>query len=226
MSHANLAAALAAVQAGMPQLAKGNTAKVPTKAGGSYSYSYADLADVTAVILPLLGRHGLSFTCRPTLDDGRFVLAYALMHESGEHVDGFYPLGQGTPQEIGSGITYARRYALCAVTGLAPGGDDDDGAQAPSAPEPQRREPEGPTPITEQQGKALFALLKATGRSDKANALGFLSGQLRRAVEDIRDLSKSEASRMIESLKAEVALMEKGLTGTEQADAQPSEEPA
>ena len=42
----NLAAALAAFQAEAPTVSKGKTAKVPTKAGGSYSYTYANLADV------------------------------------------------------------------------------------------------------------------------------------------------------------------------------------
>ena len=43
---------------------------------------------------------------------------------------GLYPLpASGTPQQIGSAITYARRYCLCAVTGVAPDDDDDDGEE-------------------------------------------------------------------------------------------------
>jgi len=148
----NLAAALAAVQADLPPIAKGETATVQTKQGGSYRYSYADLADVSQVILPLLGKRGLSWITRPTIADGRFVLAYELLHTSGESRTGEYPLpDRGTPQEIGSAITYARRYALCAVTGVAPAADDDDGAAAtqraqrepfedarPARPDPER----------------------------------------------------------------------------------------
>src|SRR5690606_31859835 len=79
------------------------------------------------IVLPLLGKHGLSFSARPTLDEaGRFVLAYSLRHESGDSEDGAYPLPTtGTPQQVGSAITYARRYALCAVTGVAADEDDD-----------------------------------------------------------------------------------------------------
>jgi hypothetical protein len=40
------------------------------------------------------------------------------------------PPTRGTPQQIGSALTYARRYILCAVTGVAPGGEDDDGKAA------------------------------------------------------------------------------------------------
>ena len=58
------------------------------------------------------------------------MLAYKLLHVSGDHEAGEYPLPtSGTPQAIGSAITYARRYTLVAVTGLAPE-DDDDGAAA------------------------------------------------------------------------------------------------
>ncbi|MGX1932072.1 ERF family protein [Microbacterium resistens] len=143
--HATLASALAAFQAELPTIAKGNTAQVPTKNGGSYAYSYADLKDVSEVVLPLLGRHGLAWTAQPTLVGEHFVLRYALMHESSdEGIEGLYPLPDPSstpPQSLGSAITYARRYTLCSVTGIAPGGDDDDAQAANSAPAGRARAP-------------------------------------------------------------------------------------
>ena len=133
---ASLAEALAVFQAGAPKIGKGSLGKIEgeSKATGkkfSYEYKYADLADVSREILPRLGEVGLSFTSRPTIADGQFVLSYSLMHVSGEREDGVYPLpGNGTPQAIGSAITYARRYCLCAVTGAAPDSDDDDARAA------------------------------------------------------------------------------------------------
>ncbi|HEY9354216.1 MAG TPA: ERF family protein [Nocardioides sp.] len=127
-----LAAALAAVQAELPRIHKGQTAKVPLKNGGEYSYTYADLADVSAAVLPLLGKHGLAFTAWPTLTGNRFVLRYELLHSSGESKGGEYPLPMDAgAQALGSAITYARRYCLCAVSGVAP--DDDDDAAAAEA---------------------------------------------------------------------------------------------
>lgn len=127
--------ALAAVQANLPPVAKGETAEVKNKDTGKkmYEYQYAGLDAVSEAILPLLGKNGLAFTAWPTLDDGgRFVLHYALVHESGEERTGVYPLpSQGNPQVVGGAITYARRYALCAATGIAPGGDDNDAADVP-----------------------------------------------------------------------------------------------
>lgn len=128
--HGSLAAALAAFQAHLPVIGKDNTATVPTKTGGSYQYKYADLSDVSRAVLPALARHGLSFSTKPTMtEDGHFVLAYVLRHESGEEDSGIYPLPSGgTPQSVGSALTYARRYVLSAMTGVAP--DEDDDGQA------------------------------------------------------------------------------------------------
>jgi len=132
----NLNKALAAVQAEYRRVEKGQTAdlKGETSDGRPYSikYSYADLADISEIILPILGSHGLAFTCWPgTGRDGKLVLAYSLLHESGEERSGEMPLMQsGKPQALGSQLTYFRRYALTAVTGIAPGGDDDDARAA------------------------------------------------------------------------------------------------
>lgn len=127
--HPNLAAALAAVQRQLPDVRKGEVAHVRSDKG-SYSYSYADLADVSKAILPLLGDNGLAWITRPTLLDGVFCLMYALVHVSGEKIEGVYPLpANGSPQMLGSAITYGRRYTLCAVTGVA-ADQDDDGAAA------------------------------------------------------------------------------------------------
>ena len=132
-ANGELFKALAQLQAKLPKIRKGETAKVRSDKG-NYEYKYADLTDVSEELLPLMGSLGLkAFTSRPTspLIDGHFALAYSLVHVSGEREDGLYPLpSNGTPQAIGSAITYARRYCLCAVTGVAPGGDDDDAGAA------------------------------------------------------------------------------------------------
>jgi hypothetical protein len=155
-----LAGALAEVQAHLPTIAKTETATVRSDKG-SYSYSYANLAQVSHAILPLLGKVGLAWICRPTLTEaGKMVLAYRLLHVSGEEVAGEYPLpATGTPQQIGGAITYARRYTLCSVTGVAPEQDDDDAAAASAPPTPrsmqrQARPGPAPTPAGEAAGEA------------------------------------------------------------------------
>lgn len=141
-----LAAALAAVQAKMPRVGKDNRAQIKSDKG-NYSYFYADLTEISEALLPLLAAQNLAWTTLPTLNDaGAFVLRYALRHTSGEQVGGDYPLPNAgsSPQVLGSAITYARRYALCAVTGLAPGGEDDDAGAAQDARNRQDSQATGP----------------------------------------------------------------------------------
>ena len=127
-TRAALAAALAAVQAELPEVKKTRSADVNNKEGRFlYSYSYADLSDASAAILPILGKHGLSFTTFPGHQpDGKFGLRYWLLHKDGGSIEGFFEIAdQGGMQMIGGRITYARRYCLCAVTGIAAEDDVD-----------------------------------------------------------------------------------------------------
>ncbi len=150
-----LAEALAALQARLPRVEK--------TADAQYG-KYADLTMVSEAILPLLASVGLSFTARPTLSgEARFVLLYSLLHVSGDELTGEYPLpASGSPQQIGSAITYARRYTLCAVTGLAPGGDDDEASAV-------EREHLRRAASSQEKQRAKTSHVKAgTSRADRA----------------------------------------------------------
>lgn len=135
--HKTLAEALAAFQAELPKVRKGETAKVTgeSRNGGkvNYSYDYAGLDTVVESVLPYLGRHGLSVTSRSTMADSGFMLEVSLLHEAGERETGYWPLPDPRrvgPQDLGSAYTYGRRYLTLALTGTFPGGEDDDGKQA------------------------------------------------------------------------------------------------
>jgi hypothetical protein len=145
-----LNAALAKFQAELPYIEADETADA-----GTYSYKYADLAQVSSKVLPLLGKHGLAFTAFPTINAaGKFVLRYELLHASGEHKEGEYPITGGNAQAIGSSITYARRYCLSAVTGVAPA-DDDDAAAATQ--QKQTEFPTEPTDLDQAKQRVLAA---------------------------------------------------------------------
>jgi hypothetical protein len=122
---ASLAEALITLQASLPHITKASTGQA-----GNRETKYANLSTITDAVLPRLAALGLYWTCKPTMDVDRFVLRYKLGHVSGEADEGDYPLPNSNPQTIGGAITYARRYALCAVLGLAPAEDDDDAAAA------------------------------------------------------------------------------------------------
>ena len=141
-----LVSALAKVQAKLPRVGKGKTADT-----GSYTYQYADLASIAEKIHPLLSENGLVFIAAPRLRGDRYLLVGALEHVSGEKRVGVFPLpDRGSPQQVGSALTYGRRYLLCSLTGVV-ADEDDDGQAASKAPaaQPKKAAPKkaGPRPV-------------------------------------------------------------------------------
>jgi ERF superfamily len=125
-SQNTLAAALLKAQAAMPPL-------VTDSSNPHFRSTYLSLHGLQQAVLPVLNAHGLLWIAMPLENElGKPVLQYTLLHaETGESLEGQMPLllgNQETSQSFGSAITYARRYALSAVLGLA--ADDDDGNAA------------------------------------------------------------------------------------------------
>lgn len=170
-THKNLASALAAFQADLPQVIKGNTARVTTKTGGSYSYDYADLTDVSAAVLPKLAAQGLAWITALGTDGNVITLTWMLQHgESGESLSGVVPVGVSGQnwQDLGGSITYARRYCLVSATGVAPGGDDNDGENARAGEHQAPRQTPQP-PIAQETGELpadLYRLSSLTTLDD------------------------------------------------------------
>lgn len=91
---------------------------------------YADLSDGLNAVRAGLADNGLAVvqatrTCLATL-----MLDTRLGHSSGQWIESEFPVIAlpAAPQPIGSALTYARRYSLFAIVGIA--GDDDDGNAA------------------------------------------------------------------------------------------------
>jgi hypothetical protein len=134
--RAEWAAAVVAALAEMPAVPKNKTA-----ATGSYSYQYADLPSILEAVRPVLARHGLAISQEVSTRDGYIQVTTLLLHKSG-HWEAYGPLAMPAGQNAqasGSAITYARRYALTAVLGIA--AEDDDDGQAVSTADPPRRRP-------------------------------------------------------------------------------------
>lgn len=142
-----LAEALAKAQAEMKNVNKEKTAEIKSERG-SYEYRYATLADGIEAIRPALSKHGIAFTqiTRPVGDT--LFLYTRLIHSSGEFLESEWPVGafaRLTPQQVGSALTYARRYSLFSLVGISGQDDDDDGNQASNQkppPPPQRSKPQ------------------------------------------------------------------------------------
>lgn len=122
-------AALVKAQAEFPAISKDKSVKVTAKSGASYTFKYAPLDSILAKVGPVLAANGLAITqtfgVSPT---GSPTLNTALVHTDGSTISGDLPLPvhQGaSAQELGSLITYCRRYAIVAILGLATEEDDD-----------------------------------------------------------------------------------------------------
>jgi len=140
-ARADFFAALATFQARIPAIPKNQIARV-TSQKGSYSYRYADLADIQRAIAPVLADSGLSVTFDTEVDGGGYVIVAKVHHRGGhsERTTFRVPVDGGTrmnsAQAAGSALTYGRRYALCAALGIVTAEDDDDaqGAVNPALP--------------------------------------------------------------------------------------------
>ena len=134
-----IAGALAKAQAEMGKALKHNT-------NPAFRSKYADLGSVMDACLPALNKHGIAVV-QPTIDDaeGRYVET-VLLHESGETLRCRVPLivQKNDMQGYGSAVTYARRYGLMCMAGIAP--EDDDGNAAAEAAPKREEAPRGPSP--------------------------------------------------------------------------------
>jgi hypothetical protein len=159
-----LAKALTAFHTELPKVGKGST-------NPAFKSRYADLADIVSVVLPALAKQGLAWITTPRVSDDGFVLEYELRHTSGDSITGSWPLPdpeKATPQQMGSAVTYAKRYTLSAVTGIAPD-EDDDGNAASKGPGAAPRQTRAAR-VADSQDK-VAAAVQATAAATTAERL-------------------------------------------------------
>lgn len=163
---------------------------------------YTPLNDVINHVRPVLAKHGLAVLQNPQSGEPQVIetvevengvekkvtrviqsitVTTRLVHKSGEWIEGeplSMPAEKITPQGAGSVITYARRYALSAILGIASEGDDDGNSAEPdkdrhgagskprgasNAAQSKPKQPEGAPAakdgfISQAQARRLFAL--------------------------------------------------------------------
>ncbi|HCQ91453.1 MAG TPA: ERF family protein [Clostridium sp.] len=124
-----------------------------------FNSKYAPLDEVINTVKEPLSKHGLSYIQMPNSEDGALVaITTMLLHESGEWIES-EPLklksDKPTAQCSGSSITYARRYQLSAMLGIASEDEDDGNTTAHTISE--AKEPEK---ITKEQAEEIRSLSK------------------------------------------------------------------
>lgn len=121
----NMSDALAAFQNSLPDVKLDAT-------NPHFKSKFASLANMTREVFPKLSEHGLSFSVGSFVENGVMILDAHLLHVSGESRSMQIPTTENNPQKLGSFISYMRRYALAALTGVV--ADEDDDGNAASTP--------------------------------------------------------------------------------------------
>jgi hypothetical protein len=121
-----IAAALAKAQASMKNAAL-------NKVNPHFRSKYADLAGIRDAVVPELAKAGIAMVQAVDVGGDAIVLRTRLLHASGQWIESVCPVAfTGDMQKMGSAITYARRYSLSAICGIA--ADEDDDANAATVP--------------------------------------------------------------------------------------------
>jgi hypothetical protein len=118
---------------------------------------YADLRAVLDAVRPVLSKHGIAVVQNAVCEPEQVGVTTYLIHASGEFIAStlmFKPTKMD-PQGAGSAITYAKRYALAAMCGIA--SDEDDDGNAASQPQPQPQPVRRETPVKPEADAATKA---------------------------------------------------------------------
>src|ERR1700726_2019850 len=141
-SIAAIAAALAKAQAELTNPEKTLTATIrsPFPREGDRTFRYASLSSGLDIVRKSLGKHEIATVQTTAIDQeaGLIRLTTVLAHSSGEWVSSDWPVcpisETAAPHRMGAALTYARRYALFTMVGIA--GEDD--LDAPDLPVPSK----------------------------------------------------------------------------------------
>jgi hypothetical protein len=149
-SIASLAAALAKAQAELVNPEKSLTATIRSegRGGSDQTFRYASLSSGLDIVRKTLGQHEIATVQTTAIDQAAGVvnLTTVLAHSSGEWIASDWPVcaiaDTATPRRMGAALTYARRYALFTLVGIA--GEDDVDAPDLLPPEQQTAKPNEP----------------------------------------------------------------------------------
>jgi hypothetical protein len=161
-----IATALAKAQIELNNPEKSLTATIqsPFPREANRTFRYASLATGLDLIRKSLGRHEIATVQTTSIDEaaGLIRLTTVLAHTSGEWISSDWPVctvsETAAPQRMGAALTYARRYALFTLVGIA-GEDDLDAPDLEAVPETKAGPPNG------SAGQASNGQAHATGAS-------------------------------------------------------------
>lgn len=159
-----------------------------TRSKQAYNYKYAPLEVIIGATKDALAKYGIAVSQNIEYEGDKVFVVSRLISACGDGVEGKIPLSISThkPQDLGSAITYFRRYLLGAQLNVSPDDDDDgqraqDNHNAPSAIQPAKKTPKKASnniapkkPATQsKKSKPIVSAEQAKALKDKifANAL-------------------------------------------------------
>src|SRR6202451_2064814 len=148
-SIGTIAGALAKAQAELanPEKSLVATIRSPFPREADRTFRYASLSSGLDIVRKCLGRHEIATVQTTAIDEAGLIrLTTMLAHSSGEWVSSDWPVcpvsETAAPHRMGAALTYARRYALFTLVGIA-GGDDLDAPDLGAAPKAAAEQPTG-----------------------------------------------------------------------------------
>lgn len=181
-----IAEALAAAQ-------KEYGAAVKDSANPYFKSKYADLSSVLGACGEPLNAHGIAVVQDASAEGKAVTVTTRLQHSSGQYIEGKLTLvaKDDSPQSVGSAITYARRYGLMAMAGIAPEDDDGEAAQPRGGPVVKKVEEKATNPAGANKTLRAGALVKAikAKHGSPDDFAGFITQTLgvRKAVSECSD---------------------------------------
>lgn len=126
-----LAAALAKAQGAFVNPERNREVTVKTKTGGDYKFRYATFDAILDTVRAPLSANALALVQGVSTTEAGMVLTTKLLHGSGQWIEADTPVfyNEDRAQAFGSGVSYAKRYAVAALLGIT-ADEDDDGNNA------------------------------------------------------------------------------------------------
>jgi len=143
--------------------------KTKTVDAGSYKYNYAPLDQIRSATQKALSANGLAIMQVIKHNGGKAFLVTKLVHTSGENETSSLEINTKLqPQQLGSQLTYFRRYELSAILGVA-ADEDDDGRDAQNASTPPQGQQNRAPRVTPRSNN------KPAAKPPKANPKGIIT---------------------------------------------------
>ena len=181
---------------------------------GNFKNGFTTLATGLDTILKVYGNNGVAFTQMTRIEGDLIVLDTRLSHTSGEWIEGEYPVTRFpvTSQQLGSAMSYARRYAIFSAAGISgvndPDEDDGHHANAVTTHAPKKAVKQASAMSADESAETQAHMIKAIEACKTHSELLKWAGA---AAEDRARLAIEDNAKVMKAYKNAEAKLEKDI---------------